>query len=95
MEAIDNKPATLVSNGKNSPCDSVFVSTGGHRLAPGFQMRGFTAGTKTQPVTQLIYVECAGVEVTAGSKLTIPYFYVTGQYNYYEQDKNQVEDNSK
>jgi hypothetical protein len=39
MNVIDNKPATLISNGKNSSCDTVFLSTGGHRLAPGFQLR--------------------------------------------------------
>jgi hypothetical protein len=93
IKAIDNKPATLISNGKNTSCDNVFLSTGGHRLAPGFQMRGYTAGTKTEPVTQLIYAECAGADIAPGSKLTIPYSYVTGQYNYYEQDKNKVEDN--
>ena len=93
MNAVDNKPATLNSNGKNTSCDTVFLSTGGHRLAPGFQMRGYTAGTKTEPVTQLIYVECAGADIAPGSSLTIPYSYVTGQYNYYEQDKNKVEDN--
>jgi hypothetical protein len=93
MEAIDNKPAILISNGKNINCDTVFISTGGHRLAPGFQMRGYTTGTKTEPVTQLIYVECAGADITPGSRLTIPYSYFIGQYNYYEQDKNKVEDN--
>ena len=54
-------------------------------------MRGYTAGTMTEPVTQLIYVECAGADIAPGSRLTIPYSYVTGQYNYYEQDKNKVE----
>lgn len=93
MNAIENKPATLSSGGKNTSCSTVFLSTGGHRLAPGFQMRGYTAGTKTEPVTQLIYVECAGADVAAGARLTVPYSYVTGQYNYYEQDKNKVEDN--
>jgi hypothetical protein len=93
MEVLENKTATLVSNGKNTSCDTVFLSTGGHRVAPGFQMRGYTAGTKAEPVTQLIYVECAGADVTPGSRLTIPYSYVIGQYNYYEQDKNKVESN--
>jgi hypothetical protein len=37
-------------------------------------------------------VECAGVEASAGATLAIPYTYVTGQYNYYEQDKNRVDD---
>jgi hypothetical protein len=55
-------------------------------------MSGYTAGTKADPATQAIYVECAGAETAPGSKLSIPYTYVTGQYNYYEQDKNKVED---
>jgi hypothetical protein len=95
MDAVDDKPALLTTTGKSINCDTIFVSTGGHRLAPGFQMRGYTAGTKTEPVTQFIYVECAGAEAVSGSTLTIPYTYVTGQYNYYEQDKNKVESNLK
>jgi hypothetical protein len=91
MDAVEEKPVSLTNGGKSISCDTVFISTGGHRLAPGFQMRGYTVGTKTEPVTQLIYVECAGAEATPGSILTIPYTYVTGQYNYYEQDKNRVE----
>jgi hypothetical protein len=92
MNAAEGKPAVLTSNGKDTNCSTVFVGTGGHRLAPGFQMRGYIAGTKWEPVLQLIYIECAGAEATSGSKLSIPYTYVTGQYNYYEQDKNQVDD---
>jgi hypothetical protein len=92
MRAVEGKPAVLTSGGKTTNCDTVYVSTGGHRLAPGFQMRGYITGTKTEPVTQLIYVECAGAEATSDSKLSISYTYVTGQYNYYEQDKNEVND---
>ncbi|MBN1450861.1 MAG: hypothetical protein JW963_07595 [Anaerolineales bacterium] len=92
MKTIEGKPAVLTSGGKTTNCDTVYVSTGGHRLAPGFQMRGYIAGTKWEPMLQLIYVECAGAEAAPGSKLSIPYTYVTGQYNYYEQDKNKVDD---
>jgi hypothetical protein len=92
MKATEGKPVVITSGGQTSNCDTVFVSTGGHRLAPGFQMRGYFTGTKWEPVLQYIYVECAGVEVQPGSTLSIPYFYVTGQYNYYEQDKNKVDD---
>jgi hypothetical protein len=92
MKATDGKPAVLTSDGKSTNCDTVFVGTGGHRLAPGFQMRGYVAGTKWEPMLQFIYVECAGAEAMTGSKLSIPYTYVTGQYNYYEQDKNKVDD---
>ena len=84
MKAVDGKPAILTtSDGKSSNCDTVFVSTGGHSLAPGFQMRGYTGGTKAEPKTQLLYVECKGAAAISGSKLSINYTYVTGPYNYY------------
>jgi hypothetical protein len=87
MQAAADKPAVLTDgSGKTTNCDTVFVSTGGHRLAPGFQMRGYTAGTKAEPETQLLYVECAGAEASPGSTLSIDYSYVTGEYNYYEQE---------
>jgi len=87
MEALPGKPAILTGgDGKSANCGSLFVSTGGHRLAPGFQMRGATAGTRAEPATQLLYVECEGVEATPGSRLAIDYRYVTGEYNYYDPD---------
>ena len=82
MQADDGKPAVLAaSDGKTTNCDTVFVSTGGTRLAPGFQMRGYTAGTNLAPKTQLLYVECKGAAASPGSKLTIDYSYVTGDYD--------------
>lgn len=92
MEAAPNTPAVLTDGeGKTTNCDTVFVSTGGHRLAPGFQVRGFIAGTKAEPEVQLIYVECPGAEATSGSTLSIDYSYVTGQYNYYEPDATKTD----
>jgi hypothetical protein len=92
MQATANKPAVFTAgDGKTTNCDTVFVSTGGHRLAPGFQMRGFIAGTKAEPKTQLIYVECKGAAATPGSKLSIEYSYVTGEYNYYYPETNKVD----
>jgi hypothetical protein len=92
LQATTNKPAVLTTgDGKTTNCDTVFVSTGGHRLAPGFQMRGFIAGTKAEPKTQLIYVECKGAAATPGSKLSIDYSYVTGEYNYYYPETNKVD----
>jgi hypothetical protein len=91
MKAAEGKPAVLTSGDKSINCDTVFVSTGGHRLAPGFQMRGFIAGTKAEPQTQLIYVECKGAEAAPGSTLSIVYSYVTGQYNYYEPEANKAD----
>lgn len=91
MQAISNKPAVLTSgDGKSSNCATVFVGSGGHRLAPGFQMRGYTAGTKKEPVLQMIYVECAGAQAGEGAKLSLDYSYVTGELNYYDQEANKV-----
>lgn len=90
--AMTGKAAVLTtSDGKTANCDTLFVGTGGHRLAPGFQMRGFITGTKSAPTTQLIYVECKGAKAAPGSKLSIEYSYVTGQYNYYEKEANKVD----
>lgn len=89
MQAVPARPAVLKSsNGETSNCDTVFVGTGGHYLAPGFQMRGYTSGTEEEPKTQLIYVECKGGTASAGSALAIDVTYVTGQYNYYEKTAN-------
>lgn len=92
MKAVDGKPASLSAGSESTNCDVVFVGTGGHRLAPGFQMRGYIAGTKAEPVTQSIYVECEDAELTSDAMLSLDYSYVTGQYNYYEPDKNKVDD---
>ena len=87
MEAAAGRPALLTSGGKTTNCDTVFVSTGGNYLAPGFQMRGYTGGTVAEPKTQLLYVECKGMTATPASKLSIDYNYVTGIYNYYVSAK--------
>jgi hypothetical protein len=76
--------ATLVAgDGSSTPCSTVFVGTGGNSLAPGFQVRGYTAGTKAAPVTQLLYAECPGSVPAAGARLDVPYTYTTGPYAYY------------
>lgn len=92
MQALQDAPAQLTSGGETLPCETVMVGTGGHRLAPGFRMRGFVGGKQTDQVVELIRVECESVQVSPGAKLTIEYSYVTGQYNYYEPDKNKVDD---
>lgn len=91
MQAIEGKPAMLKSGGKTTECETVFVGTGKHRLAPGFQTRGYTAGTKSEPVIQLLYVECSGAEAAPGATLSIDYVYFTGMYNYYEQEANKAD----
>jgi hypothetical protein len=91
MQATASKPAVITTGaGATTNCDTVFVGTGGHRLAPGFQIRGYTAGSKATPKTQLIYVECKDAEAGPGSKLSIDYSYVTGEYNYYDQEANKA-----
>ncbi len=76
-------------SGKTSSCStafvgtSVFVNDGGWYLPPGFVMKGYTSGPVSKPVTQLTYVECAGVAKAAGQKLAIKYTYITGAFNYY------------
>ena len=82
MQADEGKPAILTtSDGKKVNCDTVFVGTGGTSLSPGFQMRGYTSGTKQSQKTQYLYVECKGASASPGSKLSIAYSYVTGDYD--------------
>jgi hypothetical protein len=51
-------------------------------------MRGYTLrGDKTQ----LLYVECKGVEPTSAVSLSVPYSFVTGEYDYYAQDKTKAD----
>jgi len=84
MQATPAQPAVLTTgDGKSTSCATVIVGTGGTYVAPGFQIRGYTGGTKAKPATQLLHVECAGATAAAGSKLSIPYTYVTGEFNYY------------
>lgn len=86
MQAIAGQPAVLkTGSGETINCETVFVSTGGHYLAPGFQIKGYTTGTEVEPQTQLIYVECKGAKVEPKSKLLLNVNYVTGQYNYYDK----------
>ena len=82
MQADENRPAILAtSDGKRNNCNTVFVATGGTSLAPGFQMRGYTSGTKNSTKVQFLYVECEGIAASPGSKLSIQYHYITGAYD--------------
>lgn len=83
MQAVADKPAILSSGGKKTECETVFVGTGGHRLPPGFQARGYIAGKKAKQVTQPMYVECKGAEAASGDTLIIDYLYETGEFYYY------------
>jgi len=90
MRAVENKPAVLTSSGKSTNCETVFVSTGGHRFAPGFQMRGYTTGNKSAPETQLLYVECKGAQAEAGAKLVIDYVSFQGELDDYKPEENKT-----
>ena len=82
MQADEGRPAILTTgDGKRTNCAAVFAGTGGTSLAPGFQMRGYTGGTKTATKIQLLYVDCKGAVASSGSKLSIGYSYVTGAYD--------------
>jgi hypothetical protein len=87
LQAASSGSANVTVGGKSSDCGTVYVGTGQTSLAPGFIMRGYTGGTAAKPVTQLLYVECAGVAKAAGMTLAISYSYLTGPFNYYSPNK--------
>jgi hypothetical protein len=70
---------------------TVFLGTGGHRLAPGFQTRGYTTGKKDNLQTQLIYVECKDATADAGSRLSIEYESFGGILDDYDPEANKTE----
>lgn len=94
MRAADDQPAVLSpASGAEVDCETVFVGTGGHRLAPGFQMRGYEVEGDEQPETQLIYVECAGSSDPTGAVLRVEYISFIGELDYYieVEEENKVE----
>lgn len=91
MKAVEGKPAVLSSGGKSTDCDSSFVGTGGHRLAPGFQVQGYMTGSKAEPKIQMIYLDCKGVEAAPGAKLSIDYVSYSGPLDYYHQENGEVD----
>jgi hypothetical protein len=92
MEALTDKPAVLeTEEGDTINCDTIIISTGGHRLAPGFQMRGYSMMNADQVSTQLLYVECNGVDGKVGSELTVNYESFQGDLDDYAPDGNKQE----
>lgn len=92
MQALADKPAVLTTgDGKSINCDTVFISTGRHRLAPGFQMRGYSVKKDDGQETQLLYVECKGATADAGSTLSIEYVSYNGILDDYAPDANSIE----
>jgi hypothetical protein len=92
MRALQGRPATLTaSDGETTSCDTVVVGTGGHRFAPGFQMRGYTVEENNEIRTQPLFVECKGVTEAAGSQLSIAYEGFQGILDNYEPEANKIE----
>lgn len=92
LEALPDKPAVLeTEEGDKINCNTVIISTGGHRLAPGFQMRGYSMMNADQVSTQLLYVECNGVDGKVGSELTVNYESFQGDLDDYAPDGNKQE----
>lgn len=88
MQVASSGAVTLTTgDGKSAACGTAVVGTGGTSLAPGFQMRGFTGGSKTKPEVTLLTVECEGAASGAGAKLAVDYTYITGEFNYYTPPK--------
>ncbi len=84
--APKDKPTKLTGpDGKEYPCDTVQVSSGGHYLPPGFQMQGYISRREGK---QTLYVECKVPTSLSAGSLTIPYTLVTGEYDYYEKGQN-------
>ena len=91
MHAVAGKPAVLTtSDGKTTSCDTVVVGTGGHRFAPGFQMKGYTVKENDEIKPQPLYVECKGATPSAGSKLSIDYESFSGILDDYDPEANKT-----
>lgn len=91
MQAVPGKPAVLATgDGRTVNCDTVFVGTGRHRFAPGFQMRGYTVNEGGEVKIQPLYVECNGVEVSAGSMLSVNYESFNGILDVYDPEANEA-----
>jgi len=84
LRPTGGKPAVLTTrDGEKTDCETIFVGTGGHRLAPGFQIRGYSVDNNGQAETQPLYVECKGAANSPGSTLTIDYDSFNGELDYY------------
>ena len=92
LEAAKGGARLRGADGSTTDCPTVVVGTGGHRLPPGFRMRGFVGGTKAKPVVETIRVECPGVTgVSPGARLALDTTFWTGDFNYYDEDATRTE----
>ncbi len=86
---LKEKPSTVTTaDGKSVPCDVVEVGSGGHYIPPGFRFKGYV---NKKGETVPLHVECKGAGSSSGAKLTIPYTYIPGEYDYYAQEKGKTE----
>ena len=91
MEPAEGGAVSLVgSDGSRTPCTAV-VETGGTSIPNGFITRGFTGGTRSEPQTELLRVDCEGATVAAGSRLSILYQYSIGEFNFYRPESPQAD----
>jgi hypothetical protein len=87
MELAEGGVVTLADvNGGSRRCSTAVFGTGGTSIPPGFIMRGFTGGTRTEPQVELLRVECAGAVASEASTLRVPYSFTTGEFNFYRPD---------
>jgi hypothetical protein len=92
MQAVESKPAVLKGgDGTTTPCDVVFIGTGGHRFAPGFQMKGYTTEENGEVQIQPLFVECKGATADPGSMLSIDYIAFQGILDDYDPEANKIE----
>ncbi len=91
MWVREGADAVMRSDSGTTDCETVVVSSGGHRLAPGFRMRGVTMGTASETEIDILHVLCGDAEISAESTLSIDYTYVRGRYNYYEEGDNDLD----
>jgi hypothetical protein len=92
IEAARGAARLRGADGSTTDCPTVVVGTGGHRLPPGFRMRGFVGGTKAKPAVETLRVECPGVTgVSPGAKLALDTTFWTGDFNYYDEDATRTE----
>jgi hypothetical protein len=90
MELAEGGVVTLADvNGGSRRCSTAVFGTGGTSIPPGFIMRGFTGGTRTEPQVELLRVECAGAVASEASTLRVPYSFTTGEFNFYRPDPPQ------
>jgi hypothetical protein len=82
--------AVITSDGGSTDCETVAVTSGGHRVAPGFRLRGTTVGTANETETVMLHAQCGDADISAESTLSIDYTYVRGRYNYYEEGDNDM-----